>query len=422
MIEVHHLTKKYGDHVAVKDLNFFVKPGKIYGFLGPNGAGKSTTMNILTGCLAPTEGQVLIGGFDISEEPQQAKRFIGYLPEQPPVYPEMTPREYLDFVGRAKGLTGAELRSQMEEVAEDTQITSMLDRLIKNLSKGYRQRVGIAQAMLGHPEVIILDEPTVGLDPQQIIYIRSLIKRLGKKQTVILSSHILSEIAAICDYVMIIAHGQLVASDTLENLSNGLAGERTLDMTVRGNADLIRMELNDIAKVTSYDINPSAEGKGGIWDIRIRSEQKNDIRESVFFAMAKHRFPLLRMVPEIITLEDVFLRLTADPGGDYDSQSPLQPHESFSDASFSDAPEEDDLEDEDPYGLPAKHAPISAEKRASSPSISETQEPIAETHAAAEREDKEAAPSSRHRPKGKKDGQSGKKHGRDNSDYTPLFR
>ena len=155
----------------------------------------------------------------------------------------------------------------------------------------------------------------------------------------------------------IIAHGQLVASDTLENLSNGLAGERTLDMTVRGNADLIRMELNDIAKVTSYDINPSAEGKG-IWDIRIRSEQKNDIRESVFFAMAKHRFPLLRMVPEIITLEDVFLRLTADPGGDYDSQSLLHSHEAFSDASFSDVPEEDDLEDEDPYGLPTKHAPI----------------------------------------------------------------
>ena len=197
MIEVKHLTKRYGNHVAVNDLNFTIDKGKVYGFLGPNGAGKSTTMNIITGCLGATEGEVLIDGHSITEEPMQAKRLIGYLPEQPPVYMDMTPAEYLDFVARAKGIPAKERAQQIETVTEKTRIQDVRNRLIRNLSKGYRQRVGIAQALLGRPEIIILDEPTVGLDPAQIIEIRELIRELGKEHTMVLSSHILSEVHAV---------------------------------------------------------------------------------------------------------------------------------------------------------------------------------------------------------------------------------
>ena len=211
MIEVNHLTKQYGDHTAVSDLSFTIEDGQIYGFLGPNGAGKSTTMNIMTGCLAATSGEVKIGGYDIFEESREAKRLIGYLPEQPPLYLDRTPREYLRFVGRAKGLSGKELAAQVEHVMSVTQTGDVADRLIKNLSKGYKQRVGIAQALLGNPKIIILDEPTVGLDPRQIIEIRDLIKSLGKEHTVILSSHILSEVQAVCQTILIISKGRLVA-------------------------------------------------------------------------------------------------------------------------------------------------------------------------------------------------------------------
>lgn len=312
MIEVKNLTKKYGDNTAVSNLSFTVEKGKIYGFLGPNGAGKTTTMNIITGCLAATEGQVLINGHDIFEEPKAAKSHIGYLPEQPPVYPEMTPYEYLRFVGTAKGLRKADLAEQIEKVIGETQIDDVRDRLIKNLSKGYRQRVGIAQAMLGNPDIIILDEPTVGLDPKQIIEIRALIKSLGEQRTVILSSHILPEVSAICDYVMIIAKGRLVASDTLENLSNYLTGDKTMDLTVRGEEGKIRMALNEIAGILEYEITSSKEG-AGIYDIVIKSDRNADIREAVYFTFCNQRFPILNMVNEIITLEDVFLRLTTDP-------------------------------------------------------------------------------------------------------------
>src|SRR5699024_344297 len=211
LIEVSHLTKRYGDHTAVSNLSFTIEKGQIYGFLGPNVAGKSTTMNIMTGCLAASEGEVRIDGHDIFEEPQQAKRLIGYLPEQPPLYLDRTPREYLTFVGRAKGIKDKALPEQIGRVMEVTQITDVADRLIKHLSKGYRQRVGIAQALLGDPEVVILDEPTVGLDPKQIIEIRSLIQSLGQKHTVILSSHILSEVQAVCQTILIISKGHLVA-------------------------------------------------------------------------------------------------------------------------------------------------------------------------------------------------------------------
>lgn len=312
MIEVKNLTKKYGGHTAVSNLNFTVEKGKIYGFLGPNGAGKSTTMNIITGCLAATEGQVLIDGHDIFEESKEAKSHIGYLPEQPPVYPEMTPYEYLRFVGSAKGLKKADLAEEIEKVISETQIDDVRDRLIRNLSKGYRQRVGIAQAMLGNPEIIILDEPTVGLDPKQIIEIRALIKSLGEQRTVILSSHILPEVSAICDYVMIISKGRLVASDTLENLSNYLTGDKTMDLTVRGEDGKIRMALNEIGGILEYEIMPSKEDPG-VYNIIIKSDRNADIREQVFFAFSSLCYPILNMVNEIITLEDVFLRLTTDP-------------------------------------------------------------------------------------------------------------
>ena len=218
MIEVRNLTKKYGGNTVVNHLTFTIEPGRIYGFLGPNGAGKSTTMNMITGCLAPTEGQVLINGHDIFDDALAAKRCIGYLPENPPVYPDMTPEEYLRFVAEAKGIKPSAVYEEICRVMKETDITDMKDRLIKNLSKGYRQRVGIAQAMLGEPELIILDEPTVGLDPRQISGIRELIAKLGQSRTIILSSHILAEVSAVCDHVMIINRGNLVASDTLENI------------------------------------------------------------------------------------------------------------------------------------------------------------------------------------------------------------
>lgn len=233
MIEVKNLVKKYGDHTAVDHLSFHVEKGQIYGFLGPNGAGKSTTMNIMTGYIASTSGEVLIDGHNILEEPEAAKKCIGYLPEQPPLYFDMTVAEYLKFAAELKKIPKNERETQIEQVMELTGITAMANRLIKNLSKGYKQRVGLAQAILGYPEIIILDEPTVGLDPKQIIEIRELIKKLSEEHTIILSSHILSEVSAVCDYIMIINHGKLVASDTTENLMNHSLGSNTLELTVK---------------------------------------------------------------------------------------------------------------------------------------------------------------------------------------------
>ena len=310
MIEVKHLTKKYGSGVAVSDLSFKVESGKIYGFLGPNGAGKSTTMNIIAGCLAPTEGQVLIGGYDICEEPDEAKRLIGYLPEQPPLYPDMTPEEYLTFVGRAKGLRGAELHEEIEYVMDATCIGGMRSRLIKKLSKGYKQRVGIAQAMLGSPEIIILDEPTVGLDPRQIIYIRSLIKKLGERHTVILSSHILSEISAVCDYVMIISHGKLVASSPIDDLGSALGEEKATEITVRGSVTQLSALLESIDAVDGYEIDPTDED--GVLNARLTTEDEGALREQLFTALAGAGMTVYRIQPVTGTLEEMFLRLTQE--------------------------------------------------------------------------------------------------------------
>lgn len=310
MIEVKHLVKKYGSNTAVNDLSFRVERGQIYGFLGPNGAGKSTTMNIITGYLASTEGTVVINGHDILEEPEEAKRCIGYLPEQPPLYFDMTVREYLEFAARLKKLPKGQRGTQISEVMEMTMITDMQNRLIKNLSKGYRQRVGLAQAVLGYPEVIILDEPTVGLDPKQIIEIRDLIRSLAKKHTVILSSHILSEVSAVCDYVMIIAHGQLVASDTPENLAKLMEGQSTLQVNIKGGEPEVRQVLESISKITEMEFADGAEG--GTVDVQIRTEEDADIREELFYALAEVGCPILGMQISRMSLEDIFLELTAE--------------------------------------------------------------------------------------------------------------
>lgn len=311
MIEVSHLTKYYGSLLAVDDLSFTIPDGHVYGFLGPNGAGKSTTMNIMTGCLSPTEGKVMIDGHDILAEPEAAKRCMGYLPEQPPLYLNETPWEYLTFVGEAKGLRGGALRSQIEDVMARTKITEMGDRPISALSKGYKQRVGIAQALLGDPHVVILDEPTVGLDPIQIIEIRDLIKTLGKTHTVILSSHILSEVRAVCDEIMIISKGRLVASDTPENLEKLFAGSMTLELTVRGEQSAVASALSAIPGVSRVSFTVGeVEGAQGVV---VETDPPADLSEAVFRACAKADLPILRMSMKKANLEDVFLELTADP-------------------------------------------------------------------------------------------------------------
>ena len=293
MIEVNNLVKRYGDHTAVDHLSFKIEKGKIYGFLGPNGAGKSTTMNMITGYIASTEGTVTIDGHDILDEPEEAKKCIGYLPEMPPLYFDMTVGEYMSFVADLKKIPKNQKKSMVEEVMEMVKITDMKNRLIKNLSKGYRQRVGLAQAILGYPEVIILDEPTVGLDPKQIIEIRDLIKSLKKKHTVILSSHILSEVSAVCDYVLIISHGKLVASDTPENLGKLAEGSNTLNLLVKGDKDHIRIALGQISDIKDIKIEDAKEEHA--WNVMLSTKEDMDIREEVFFKMADAHCPILEM-------------------------------------------------------------------------------------------------------------------------------
>lgn len=310
MIEVNNLVKRYGDHTAVDHLSFKIEKGKIYGFLGPNGAGKSTTMNMITGYIASTEGTVTIDGHDILDEPEQAKKCIGYLPEMPPLYFDMTVGEYMNFVADLKKIPKDQKKSMVEEVMEMVKITDMKNRLIKNLSKGYRQRVGLAQAILGYPEVIILDEPTVGLDPKQIIEIRDLIKSLKKKHTVILSSHILSEVSAVCDYVLIISHGKLVASDTPENLGKLAEGSNTLNLLVKGDKDHIRIALGQISDIKDIKIEDAKEEHA--WNVMLSTKEDMDIREEVFFKMADAHCPILEMQSKKVSLEEIFLELTED--------------------------------------------------------------------------------------------------------------
>ena len=293
VIEVNNLVKRYGDHTAVDHLSFKIEKGKIYGFLGPNGAGKSTTMNMITGYIASTEGTVTIDGHDILDEPEQAKKCIGYLPEMPPLYFDMTVLEYMNFVADLKKIPKDKKKSMIAEVMEMVKITDMKNRLIKNLSKGYRQRVGLAQAILGYPEVIILDEPTVGLDPKQIIEIRDLIKSLKEKHTVILSSHILSEVSAVCDYVLIISHGKLVASDTPENLGKLAEGSNTLNLIVKGEKDKICTALGQIEGVKNVTAADAKEEYA--WNVTVSTNEDCDVREEVFFKMADAKCPILEM-------------------------------------------------------------------------------------------------------------------------------
>lgn len=306
MIEVSHLTKKYGATRAVDDLSFTIDKGVIYGLLGPNGAGKSTTMNIITGCLGATEGTVRVGGHDVMEEPAEAKRLIGYLPEQPPLYMDMTPKEYLRFVAQAKGVPHKEWNAQLHRVMEETRIADVQDRLIRNLSKGYKQRVGIAQALLGNPEVIILDEPTVGLDPAQIIEIRELIRELGKEHTLVLSSHILSEVQAVCDHIMIISKGRLVASDSPDNLTALFAGTTTIKLEVQGTDEAVRSVL---AGVDGVELAALAM-EDGVTRCELKQTAEADVRAAIFNAFAKAQLPILEMTRVRASLEDVFLELT----------------------------------------------------------------------------------------------------------------
>lgn len=316
LIEVKNITKKYGDRVAVKELSFSIEPGKIYGFLGPNGAGKSTTMNIITGTLAATSGTVLINGHDIYEDPIEAKKCIGYLPEIPPLYGDMTPKEFLTFVAEAKRVDYEKISRRVREVMELTGLMEVSGRLIRNLSKGYRQRVGIAQAMVGNPDIIILDEPTVGLDPLQIIEIRSLMKKLGETKTVILSSHILAEIAEICDHVMIISHGRLVADDTIENLKATVDSSDNLKLSVRGAKEKALAALEGTDGIIGISAGDTADN--GITDLTLRIAKGADPRDDIFFRLADARLPITGLELEKVTLESIFLALTADDPADSD--------------------------------------------------------------------------------------------------------
>ena len=307
MIEVKNLVKKYGNHTAVDHLNFTIEEGHVYGFLGPNGAGKSTTMNIMTGYLGATEGEVLINGHDILKEPEEAKKQIGYLPELPPLYMEMTVREYLEFVAELKGIAKNKREESINEVEKMVKIWEVENRLIRNLSKGYRQRVGLAQAVLGFPEIIILDEPSVGLDPKQIIEIRELIRKLATKHTVILSSHILAEVREVCDYILIISKGKLVASDTPENLERNLGDSDLIEIETKASPDEVRRILETVDGIRSIS---TKHLENGIAWAQIQEKKNTDVREKVFQAFAQNHQPLLKLNPLQVSLEDVFMELT----------------------------------------------------------------------------------------------------------------
>ena len=308
MISVSHLTKYYGSLMAVDDLSFEIDESHVYGFLGPNGAGKTTTMNIMTGCLSATAGSVQIDGYDIFEDPGEAKKRIGYLPEQPPLYLSESPEEYLRFVGEAKGLRGSALQEQIQDVIRQTGIEAVKGRRIAGLSKGYRQRVGIAQALLGSPKAIILDEPTVGLDPIQIIEIRELIKELGKQHTVIFSSRILSEVQTICDQVLIIANGKLVAFDRPEALEKRLLAPNEILVVPDGSTKEAMVILESLQHVTHIQ----AEEEGVHPTLRIRTDVGDlyDLSRAIFLAFAQAKKPLLELRLEKASLEQVFLQLT----------------------------------------------------------------------------------------------------------------
>ncbi len=304
MIKVEHLTKKYGERYAVHDISFEVKKGEIVGFLGPNGAGKSTTMNILTGYLSSTSGRAMVDGMDILEHPLAVKKKIGFLPETPPLYLEMTVREYLNFIYDLKKCT-LNRRQHIEEICRVTKLEDAIDRMIRNLSKGYRQRVGIAGAIVGNPEVIIFDEPTNGLDPKQIIDIRNLIRELGKERTIILSTHILSEVKAVCDRILIINEGKIVADEKTENIEQALRGNRRLVMRIDGPQASVLSGLKKLNGVVYAEISKRHEDGSATYVIESRNEI--DVRKPIFYLLAQNSWPILSMEFQGTNLEDIFI-------------------------------------------------------------------------------------------------------------------
>ncbi|MCR4590356.1 MAG: ABC transporter ATP-binding protein [Lachnospiraceae bacterium] len=309
MLEVKNLSRRYGSFDAVKDLNFKIESGGIYGLLGPNGAGKSTTMNMITGYLAPTSGNVLIDGHDITKEPLEAKKRTGYLPEVPPLYPDLTVREYLNFVSELKKIKSSSRSGVVGELMDRTKLYPVEGKLIRNLSKGFRQRVGIAAALIGYPDLIILDEPTAGLDPAQIIEIRELILSLKDKHTVILSSHILQEISAVCDHIMVISHGKLMANDTPERIADSMNVENRTELIIKAEEISLKEALNGVGFITSYTVET---GNDGLLKTDIKSAQGSDIREALFDLCAGRGFKIFDMRSDIMSLEDVYMKLTSD--------------------------------------------------------------------------------------------------------------
>lgn len=306
MITVKNLTKKYGSITALDNISFSVKRGEVVGFLGPNGAGKTTTMNIITGYLSSTSGNVSIDGFDILDDPTEAKKRMGYLPEVPPLYPDMTVDEYLDFIYELKNAKQKK-KAHFNEICELTRITDVRGRLIKNLSKGYRQRVGIAQTLVGNPPVLILDEPTVGLDPKQIIEMRTLIKKLGEQHTVILSSHILSEVQAVCDRIIVLNNGKLVADSTAENLGESLGKGNSLTIRAVGSESDIQAVLNSVKSIKRFNRNSTANSE--IQEYSVIITQSDNARSEIFFAFAAKKIPIVEMKTNEYSLEDIFMSL-----------------------------------------------------------------------------------------------------------------
>lgn len=314
VISVENLSKRFGDKLAVDNVSFHVDRGEIVGFLGRNGAGKTTTMNMLTGYISSSGGSAKVDGFDVLSDPFEVKKRIGYLPELPPLYMDMTVNEYLTFCCNIKNVSKEKRSSQMDEVCETMKIQDMRKRMIKNLSKGYKQRVGMAQALLGNPQVLILDEPTVGLDPRQIIEIRNLIKRLGKAHTVILSSHILNEVEDVCERVIIIDRGQIVAQDTMSNLAKNIGNISRMTMRVLGGDKQVLKAIHAVDGVTFVDELGVKEE--GCMDYIIECTRNSDARKGLFFTMAKMGKPIMQLRPHDVTLEDIFMQLTSADNGE----------------------------------------------------------------------------------------------------------
>lgn len=308
MIQLENVTKKYGKHVAVNNLNLTINRGEVLGLLGPNGAGKSTTMNMLTGYISATEGTIKIDGIDILEDPIEAKRKIGYLPELPPIYMDMTVIEYLNFVSKLKHVKKQDIEPSLVRIMTLVKISHVKNRLIKNLSKGYKQRVGFAQALIGDPEVLILDEPTVGLDPKEIIEIRNLITSIGKERTIILSSHILQEVSAVCDRVVIINKGEIIVSGTAKELSNKLSYSSKLLLRVKANKEDVINVLKTVEDVK--DVVDNGTFEPGTIDIIVESKENVDVRERIFDKLVDKKYPILMMKNMDLSLEQIFLQVT----------------------------------------------------------------------------------------------------------------